>query len=106
MAELLATRSVALDRALRRGFGLDELREACELLNQYRYHPHGEHPHTVILFTSIALFILAAFTDWLDGYLARRWKVESQFGRIMDLDLNVFLVELNMAFSRLAGSNQ
>ena len=33
---------------------------------------------------SVALFILAAVTDGLDGYLARRWKVVSDFGRIMD----------------------
>jgi phosphatidylglycerophosphate synthase len=32
----------------------------------------------------IGLFILAAATDALDGYLARRWHVESMFGRIMD----------------------
>jgi ATP-dependent helicase/nuclease subunit A len=35
--ELLSARSPELDRALRRGLGLDELREACELINQYRY---------------------------------------------------------------------
>jgi ATP-dependent helicase/nuclease subunit A len=35
--ELLSTRSPELDRALRRGLGLDELREACELINRYRY---------------------------------------------------------------------
>ncbi len=33
---------------------------------------------------AIALFLLAAFTDFLDGHLARRWQVESIFGRIMD----------------------
>ncbi len=35
--ELLASRSPELDRALRRGFGLDEIREACQLVNRYRY---------------------------------------------------------------------
>ncbi len=30
------------------------------------------------------LFIVAVITDAFDGYLARRWKVESAFGRIMD----------------------
>jgi ATP-dependent exoDNAse (exonuclease V) beta subunit len=35
--ELLSARSPALDRALRRGLGLAEIREACELLNTYRY---------------------------------------------------------------------
>lgn len=30
------------------------------------------------------LFIAATFTDWLDGYLARKWKVVSGFGRMID----------------------
>src|SRR5688500_13012888 len=33
---------------------------------------------------AIGLFISAALTDAFDGYLARRWHVESVFGRIMD----------------------
>lgn len=36
------------------------------------------------LIFSASLFILASLTDVLDGYLARRWHVESAFGRIMD----------------------
>ena len=35
--ELLSSPTQELDRALRRGLGLDEIREACELINQYRY---------------------------------------------------------------------
>lgn len=30
------------------------------------------------------LFGLAGFTDWLDGYLARRWKQTSNFGAFLD----------------------
>lgn len=30
------------------------------------------------------LFVLASFTDWLDGYLARRWSVVTGFGRMID----------------------
>jgi CDP-diacylglycerol--glycerol-3-phosphate 3-phosphatidyltransferase len=30
------------------------------------------------------VFIVAAFTDWLDGYLARRWKLQSTLGRNLD----------------------
>ena len=51
------------------------------VLNQYRYASHGS---SAALLTAIVVFLLAAVTDWLDGYLARRWKVESTFGRIMD----------------------
>jgi CDP-diacylglycerol--glycerol-3-phosphate 3-phosphatidyltransferase len=31
-----------------------------------------------------ALFAAAAFTDQIDGFLARRWHVESEFGRFAD----------------------
>ena len=31
-----------------------------------------------------ALFALAAFTDWLDGRLARLWKQQSELGRFLD----------------------
>lgn len=30
------------------------------------------------------IFILACFTDFLDGFLARRWQVVSGFGRMID----------------------
>ncbi|NJL25303.1 MAG: CDP-diacylglycerol--glycerol-3-phosphate 3-phosphatidyltransferase [Calothrix sp. SM1_5_4] len=30
------------------------------------------------------LFILASLTDWLDGFFARRYKVESNMGKFMD----------------------
>lgn len=38
------------------------------------------------------LFIVAAATDFLDGYLARRWEVVSMFGRIMDPFVDKVLV--------------
>ncbi len=50
------------------------------ILNTYRY---GHGPDWALL-AAIGVFILAAITDWLDGYLARKWHVESTFGRIMD----------------------
>ena len=33
---------------------------------------------------SCAVFLLAGLTDWLDGYLARKWQVESDFGAFLD----------------------
>ncbi|GLQ20151.1 CDP-diacylglycerol--glycerol-3-phosphate 3-phosphatidyltransferase [Algimonas porphyrae] len=36
------------------------------------------------LFVLGPLFIIAAFTDWLDGFLARRWNVVTGFGRMID----------------------
>lgn len=32
----------------------------------------------------LAIFLVAAFTDWLDGYLARRQNLMSTLGRILD----------------------
>ncbi|PID60852.1 MAG: CDP-diacylglycerol--glycerol-3-phosphate 3-phosphatidyltransferase [Gammaproteobacteria bacterium] len=33
---------------------------------------------------SCLIFIVAGITDWADGYLARRWGVESRFGAFLD----------------------
>ena len=33
---------------------------------------------------ALVLFIGAAVTDWLDGFLARSWKQESRFGAMLD----------------------
>ncbi len=51
------------------------------LLNCYRY---GANSPIWLIPVAIVIFVLAAITDSLDGYLARRWHVESKFGRIMD----------------------
>ncbi|MFA9477870.1 CDP-diacylglycerol--glycerol-3-phosphate 3-phosphatidyltransferase [Phycisphaerales bacterium AB-hyl4] len=51
------------------------------ILNQYRY---ASSTPDWILLIAMVVFIVAALTDYLDGYLARKWQVESTFGRIMD----------------------
>ncbi|PVA07366.1 CDP-diacylglycerol--glycerol-3-phosphate 3-phosphatidyltransferase [Thalassorhabdomicrobium marinisediminis] len=33
---------------------------------------------------ALILFVIAATTDWIDGYLARAWKQESKFGAMLD----------------------
>lgn len=33
---------------------------------------------------STAIFMLAGFTDWLDGYLARKMRMETPFGAFLD----------------------
>jgi phosphatidylglycerophosphate synthase/phosphatidylglycerophosphatase A len=43
---------------------------------------HGRIDWWLVL--AALLFIIAAATDYLDGFLARRWNVVSTFGRIMD----------------------
>ena len=34
--------------------------------------------------SALLVFVVAALTDWLDGWLARKWQVISDFGKIAD----------------------
>ncbi|MFI4916642.1 MAG: CDP-alcohol phosphatidyltransferase family protein [Phycisphaerales bacterium JB060] len=45
------------------------------------YGSSGPQP---ALLAAVWLFVLAALTDALDGYLARKWQAVSVFGRVMD----------------------
>ncbi len=55
------------------------------------------------LLLAAAIFVLAALTDALDGHLARKWRVVSLFGRVMDPFADKVLVL--GAFVLLAGPN-
>lgn len=41
-------------------------------------------PHPLSDWLGMGLFIFAALTDYFDGFLARRWKQISAFGRMLD----------------------
>lgn len=45
---------------------------------------HGRTGVQPTILLAALLFVLAAATDALDGYLARKWQVVSVFGRVMD----------------------
>lgn len=68
------------------------------VLNQYRYADAARETSSLdanggaILWWAMGLFIVASLTDVADGYLARRWEVESTFGRIMDPFVDKVLV--------------
>lgn len=51
------------------------------------YYSHAMSDSVPLRFSNLGaalIFSLAAFTDWLDGYLARRWNQTSDFGAFLD----------------------
>ena len=56
------------------------------------YVPAGWH-----LLASAAIFALAAVTDWLDGYLARRWDQMTPFGAFLDPVADKLMVAVALA---------
>lgn len=46
------------------------------------YHALSLNPTDIAI--SLGIFVVAAITDFLDGYLARKWNITSSFGKILD----------------------
>ncbi len=69
------------------------------LLSRYQY----ELSNAVILYVAFAVYAVALFTDFLDGYLARRWQAGSAFGRMTDPFVDKVLVLGSFIF--FAGKN-
>src|SRR5687767_2131459 len=70
------------------------------LLALYQYKGRGDPWRLNIAFV---IYVIALVTDFLDGYLARKWKVEGAFGRIVDPFVDKILVLGTFIF--FAGEN-
>ena len=70
------------------------------VLSLYQYRGWG---HPTLLVTAFVIFVLALISDYLDGYLARKWKVEGAFGRVVDPFADKILVLGSFIF--FAGKN-
>ena len=70
------------------------------MLGFYQYQGPGSPS---LLNIAFCLFVVALVTDFLDGYLARKWKVEGAFGRVVDPFVDKVLVIGTFIF--LAGKN-
>jgi CDP-diacylglycerol--glycerol-3-phosphate 3-phosphatidyltransferase len=88
--------------------GLRLILAACffVMLGRYQYHaPHqtAEPIDRSWLNIAFIVYLIALFTDFLDGYLARKWKVEGAFGRVVDPFVDKVLVLGSFVF--FAGKN-
>jgi phosphatidylglycerophosphate synthase len=70
------------------------------LLALYQYEGRGD---PWLLNIAFLIYVAALVTDFLDGYLARKWKVEGAFGRIVDPFVDKILVLGTFIF--FAGKN-
>ncbi|MXN63374.1 CDP-diacylglycerol--glycerol-3-phosphate 3-phosphatidyltransferase [Stappia sp. GBMRC 2046] len=46
--------------------------------------------------TALAIFVIAALTDFLDGYLARAWQQQSRLGQMLDPIADKLLVAVSL----------
>ncbi|HEV8606573.1 MAG TPA: CDP-alcohol phosphatidyltransferase family protein [Tepidisphaeraceae bacterium] len=69
------------------------------MLAWYQYEGRGNW----LLNVAFVVYVIALVTDFLDGYLARRWHVEGAFGRIVDPFVDKILVLGTFIF--FAGKN-
>lgn len=70
------------------------------MLAYYQYEGRGD---PTFLWVAFIVYLVALITDFLDGFLARRWKVEGAFGRIVDPFVDKILVLGSFTF--FAGKN-
>ena len=70
------------------------------MLSFYQFEGRGDR---WLLNNAFVVYVIALFTDFLDGYLARKWKVEGTFGRVADPFVDKVLVLGSFAF--FAGKN-
>jgi CDP-diacylglycerol--glycerol-3-phosphate 3-phosphatidyltransferase len=70
------------------------------LLSYYQHEGRGD---PLLLNVAFIVYLVALFSDFLDGYLARRWKVEGAFGRVVDPFVDKVLVLGTFIF--FAGKN-
>lgn len=70
------------------------------MLGLYQFKGRGD---PTLLNVAFIVYVIALVTDFLDGYLARKWKVEGAFGRVVDPFVDKVLVIGSFIF--FAGKN-
>src|SRR3954470_23651735 len=70
------------------------------MLSWYQYEGRGD---PWFLNTAFVIYVIALITDFLDGWMARKYHLETAFGRVVDPFVDKVLVLGSFAF--FAGKN-
>jgi CDP-diacylglycerol--glycerol-3-phosphate 3-phosphatidyltransferase len=62
------------------------------MLSYFQYNVSSRRGDPMWLNIALVFYLIALATDFLDGYLARKWKVEGAFGRVVDPFVDKVLV--------------
>jgi len=78
---------------------LARLALACVFFGMLANWPHGaaDFPKLYLNLATL-IYVVATLTDYLDGYLARRWDATSAFGRVVDPFVDKILVLGSFAY--------
>ena len=60
-------------------------------------------PKGIGVFVSLGIYVLACFTDFLDGYIARKYNLITDFGKFMDTIADKFITTTAMILVLFAG---
>ncbi|MEN0000615.1 MAG: CDP-diacylglycerol--glycerol-3-phosphate 3-phosphatidyltransferase [Pseudomonadota bacterium] len=67
---------------------------AVPLIVALFFFPQTLEPSPAMRWAAFVLFAIASATDWLDGYLARKWDETSNIGRMLDPIADKLLVSV------------